>query len=609
MLSSTLSPGSRMNRLLYMLSTILLIFSACIPGGIAAVLQDPSQLDTTRVYDFIIAGGGAAGSVLANRLSEDSKYNVLLVEAGSSDYDNLNIQIPQFAGKLGRTVFDWNFTTTPQPGLNNRSIPFQRGHVLGGSTCVNFMASTRGSRDDWDRFANITNDEGWSWKSMLPYAKKLEHFVPPIDGRNIDPEIDWDAHGQHGPLHASVSGYHVSTDNRVMQATRELHAEFPFNRDMNSGNTIGIGWTQLFIAHGQRQSAATAYLTPVLHRANLDILVNTHVTKLLVTGIDNEGPVFHGVQLSQPSSDRVYAVNAGREVIVSTGAVKTPQLLMLSGIGDRAELAGFDIDTLVHAPGVGKNLQDQPLVTLSWSVSSSHTLDILRQPAFAAAQLALWKANRTGALGLPLGNQNGWFRLPLNASTVDPSAGPTSGHWEAILGDSFVDLTGLPSPNGSFFSIITAAVSPASRGTISLTSPNPFDAPTIDPRFLSSAFDLLTLRESVKAMRRFMRARAWDGWIVDEFGELKGARTDEEIERYVQRTAITINHICGTAAMGGKDTGVLNADLSVKGVVGLRVVDASAFPFIPAAHTGMPTYMLAERAADLIRGFYAARKR
>ncbi|KAI0339469.1 aryl-alcohol oxidase-like protein [Trametopsis cervina] len=579
--------------------TVFLGFFALVFECLGTLLQNPSQLDPMRTYDFIIAGGGTAGCVLANRLSEDGQYNVLLVEAGSSDYNNLNIQIPQFAGKLGGTVFDWNFTTTPQPGLNNRSIAFQRGHVLGGSASVNYMALTRGSRDDWDRFANVTNDEGWSWKSMLPYAKKLEHFVSPIDGRNINNEVDWSVHGRHGPLHASVPGYHVSTDDRVLQATRELSSEFPFNRDINSGDTIGIGVIQ--IANGQRQSAATSYLAPVLHRANLDVLVNTHVTKLLATGTDHGLAVFRSVQLGQPGSGKIYVVNASREVIVSTGAAKTPQLLMLSGIGNHAELARFDIDTLVHAPGVGKNLQDPPFVASSFTVASSHTLDALRQPAFAAAQLVLWKTNRTGVLGLPSANQYGWFRLPLSANVEDPSAGPTSAHWEITLSDSFTGP--IPPPNGSFLTVGTAVVSPTSRGTISLASTNPFDAPSIDPRFLSSAFDVFTMREAVKAMRRFVHAHTWDGWVVDEFGELKEARTDREIEAYVGRNAVTINHVCGTVAMGVQ--GPLNADLSVKGTVGLRVVDASAFPFIPAAHTQAPTYMLAERAADLIRGFYA----
>ncbi|KAI0687613.1 alcohol oxidase [Cytidiella melzeri] len=592
------------------------VLSACfVYAARGTILQDPSQLTPHKTYDYIIAGAGAAGSVLASRLSENSNVSVLLIEAGSSDYKNIDIEVPHFASLLPNTKFDWNFTTAPQPGLNGRSISYQRGHVLGGSTSVNYMVFTRGSKDDWDRFAHVTNDEGWSWDSILPYAKKMEHFVPPIDGRNISDEVELSVHGTNGPLKSSVPGERVSTDSRVLNTTTEL-SEFPFNRDQNSGSTIGIGWTQSSIADGVRQSAALAYLDPIMARHNLDIVVNTQVTKLLQTGTSGGLPVFRGVHLSQTGSSegKVYTLQATREVIVSTGAVKTPQLLMLSGIGDIGELSKFKIKTIVNLPDVGKNLQDQPLITSSFTVNSTNTLDSLSfDPTFAAQQLALWNHNHTGELGMIAGSQIGWLRLPENSSifrtTHDPSAGPTSAHFELILYDGLLAFNPPFPTSGNFFTATTVVISPSSRGTISLNSTDPFDAPVIQPAFLSTGFDIFTMRESIKAARRFAAAPAWKDWIVAEFGALSQAQTDAEIDQYVRNNAVTIDHVTCTAAMGktgsmGAGTGVLNSDLTVKGTVGLRVVDASAFPYVPAAHTQVPTYILAERAADLIKGLH-----
>ncbi|KAI0341273.1 aryl-alcohol oxidase-like protein [Trametopsis cervina] len=588
-------------------SAVFLCVSA--PVVLSALLQDPSQLPSKKVYDYIIVGAGAGGSVIAHRLTETSSVNVLLIEAGGSDYKNINIEVPQFVSRLAFSQFDWNFTTVPQPGLNGRSVFFERGHVLGGSTSINFMASYRGSKDDWNRFAKVTGDQGWSWNSILPYAKKLENFVEPLDGRDISKEVDLSVHGRSGPVETSVTMYGVSTDSRVINTTQQLSAEFPFNLEPNGGNTIGISWSQFTLANGERRSAALSYLDPILNRSNLDILVNTHVTKLVQTGTSGGLPVVRGVQLGQPGSSKTYSLTASHEVIVSAGAVKTPQLLMLSGIGDSATLSKFGIKTLVNSPDVGKNAQDHTLVTSSWTVNSTNTLDKLNDPTFAAQQLQLWENGKTGALTLSAGSQIGWNRLPANSdlfkATPDPSAGPTSAHHEFIFTDGFIGFTGA-APQGFFFTGFTVVVSPTSRGSIAIASANPFDAPLIDNGMLNSAFDIGTMRESIKALRRFVAAPAWDDWILAEFGDFANAQTDAEIESYARNNAETINHIVGTAAMGktgskGAGSGVLNSDLTVKGTVGLRVVDASAFPFIPAAHTQVPTYMLAERAADLIK--------
>ncbi|KAI0759148.1 aryl-alcohol-oxidase from pleurotus Eryingii [Irpex lacteus] len=584
-----------------------IVLSLLCPVALGALWQSPSQLPQ-KTYDYIIVGGGAGGSVLASRLSESSGVNVLLIEAGSSDYKNINIEVPQFVGRLGGSQFDWNFTTTAQSGLNGRSIGFERGHVLGGSTAVNFMAYCRGSKDDWNRWAQVTGDQGWSWNSIINYAKKSENFVEPIDGRDVSGEVIQSSHGHSGPLRTSVPMYPVSTDSRVLNTTAQLPAEFPFNQDYNSvsGNTLGVGWAQFTIADGQRVSAATSYLEPVLGRSNLDVLVNTHVTKLLQTGTQGGKPVIRGVQFSQPGSSQTYHLTATHEVLVAAGAVKTPQLLLLSGIGDSATLNKFGIKQIVNAPAVGKNLQDHPLVTSSYTVNSTNTLDrLVFDPTFAAQQLQQWQSGHTGELGLPAANQIAWNRLPSSSdlfkTAKDPSAGPTSAHHEFIITDAYLGFTGAFPSGGNYLTFFTVVVSPASRGSITIQSTNPFDAPVIDVGFFNSEFDVQTMRESIKAVRRFTATPAWKDWIIAEYGDFANAKTDAEIEAYARASVETINHASGTAAMGT----VLNSDLTVKGTVGLRVVDASAFPFIPAAHTQAPVYILAERAADLIKSVNA----
>ncbi|KAE9387132.1 alcohol oxidase [Gymnopus androsaceus JB14] len=540
----------------------LLALSSLVSLASGTLYESVEQLPTRNVsdyYDFIVVGGGAGGSAVANRLTEDPSTKVLLLEAGSSDFDNLDIEVPSFAPRLTGTQFDWNFTTLNQAGLNGRSIDYARGFVLGGSTAINIMAYCRGSKDDWDRWAKVTGDEGWSWESMQPYMRKIENPTPPADHRNTTGEFNPSIHGVG---------------------------------DYNSGDTIGIGWTQATISNGQRVNAATAYLVPVMSRSNLDIVVNTQATKILKTGSEDGKAVFRAVQFTDSVNGPLYTLNASKEVILSAGAIKTPHLL----------------------PDVGQNLQDHPLTTISWTVNSTNTLDNGRTNAtFAAELLQQWNDTRTGDLTLGPGNQLGWLRLPDNATifrnTTDPSAGPTSAHYEYIATDSFVSFSEAFPSTGNFFTMFSNLVSPSSRGNISLNSTSPFAHPLIQPNMLSTEFDIFTMREAIKAVRRFMAAQAWSGWILEETSPSSAAQTDAEIEAYIRDTCFTVNHVTCTVPMGkdgeaSSGSGALNSDLTVKGTVGLRVVDASAFPFIPAAHTQVPTYILAERASDIIKGVY-----
>ncbi|KAI0260754.1 aryl-alcohol oxidase-like protein [Gloeopeniophorella convolvens] len=586
----------------------LLSLSLSFGCSLGALFTDPSQLPQGKTYDYIVVGSGAGGGVIGSRLSELSGVNVLIIEAGINVDGVLETEIPFLGPNLIGTSFDWNFTTTPQAGLNGRSIAYARGHALGGSTSINFLVYTRGSEDDWDRFASTTGDKGWSWSALQPYIKKMEKLVAPADNHNTQGQINPSIHGTSGPVDVSLPGFGLPTDSRVIAATGDLGSQFPFNEDMNSGNTIGVGWVQYTIGGGQRASSYTSYIKPALGRPNFDVLINTQVTKIIQTGTSSGKPVFRGVQFATSASAPRFSLNATTEVILSAGAVQTPQLLLLSGIGDSGALSKLGIKTIVNNANVGENLQDHVLLSSPFTVNSTQTFDLIFQnPDVANSLVSQWTSSHTGELVLGPANQLGWFRLPSSAIPSDPSAGPTSGHYEFIFTNGFVSFAVPSPPTGNYFSLFTNVVSPASRGTVTLKSSNPFDAPLVDPGLLSSPTDIAIMREAIKAGKTFMADKAWNGWILEPFGDFANAVTDAQIEAYARQFSTTVWHPSGSAAAGQTNGGgVLNPDLTVKGTVGLRVVDASAFPFVPAAHTQAPTYILAERAADLIK---AARQR
>ncbi|KAI0311429.1 alcohol oxidase [Amylostereum chailletii] len=596
-----------------MLVILLLCVLVAASSARGALFQQPTEDILNKAYDFIVVGAGAAGSVMASRLSEDAGTSVLLIEAGGrlvvsrSDFTNQNILVPGFSATLSNSQFDWNFTTTTQTGLNNRSIKYPRGHVLGGSTAINQMEYCRGTKDDFDRWANITGDDGWSWEKLQPFMLKVQRMTLPADQHDTSGQFNPAIHGSTGPVATSVEGFSLGIDARGLHTTSQLPGRFPFNLDYNSGDTIGISWTQSTIENGHRVTAASAYLAPALNRSNLDILVNTQVTKVLPVSIEIDGPVMRRIQFAQSANGTAYTLNATKEIILSAGAVKSPHILMLSGIGDAAYLSSMGTEPLVNLTGVGQNLQDHVFLASTWTVNSTTTLDNLKQNAtLAAAALDLWKINGTGPLGLSPANQFGWLRVPANASTFeeapDPSAGPTSAHFELILSDNFVSKAMPPPSEGHFFSMLTNLISPASRGNITLSSLSPFDPPLIDPNLLNDPRDLSIMVHALAAARAFVAAPAWDGYILSEFGAFANATTRDGVEAYVRANADTVDHVVGTAAMGRGAEAVLDARLRVRGTVGLRVVDASAFPFIISGHTQGPTYMLAERAADIVRG-------
>ncbi|EJF63363.1 alcohol oxidase [Dichomitus squalens LYAD-421 SS1] len=584
-----------------------LVLAFSVASVLAALHQGPTAEVLNKDYDFVVVGAGAGGGVMASRLTEDPLTRVLLIEAGGSDFENLNISVPGRSSTLPMSAFDWNFTTMAQPGLNNRPVGYPRGFVLGGSTALNQMVFSRGTKDDYDRWANVTGDDGWSFKNLLPFIFAVDRMTAPVDHHNTIGQFNPAIH-KNGVVPISVEGFPLEINSRVIDTTRELAEQFPFNLDYNSGNTIGFGWTQNTIHDGHRVTSASSYLAQAINRPNLDVVVNTRVTKVVSVGREQGKPVFRGVEIAQSADGPVHTLKAKKEVILSAGSLKTPHILMLSGIGDAAHLTALGIKPVVNLPAVGQNLQDHVFLGNSWVANSTNTLDDLhRNSTLAAEALALWKINGTGPLGLGAASQFGWLRVP-NATgffrslgVEDPSAGETSAHFEQIPTNAFVSKT-VPLPaEGHFFSIITAVVSPTARGNVTLNSTNPFDAPLINPNLLGSPVDVAIMREAVKAARAFVTAPTWSDYIVSEFGVFANATTDDELEVYIRKNSDTVDHPVGTVAMGQGTNAPLDSQLRVKGTVGLRVVDASAFPFIPSGHTQGPTYILAERAAHLVR--------
>ncbi|KAM6491309.1 aryl-alcohol oxidase-like protein [Amanita muscaria] len=579
-------------------------------ASLAAIYTNPSSA-LNNTYDFIIVGAGTAGGVVATRLSENSLVRVLVIEAGPADTgsDSYLIQTPFLGGQAAGTRFDWNYTVVNQAGLDNRNFAFPRGHVIGGSSAINNEVYFRGSSEDFDLFAEISGDNGWSWSNMQPYIYKNERHVPAWNNQSDVGKYNSSVHG-YGPLLSSLPVNNSILDSVVINSSQQLYQQYPFNLDFNSGHGLGIGWVQNTVGNSARSDSATAFLTPAAtSRPNLDVLLQTQVISLIQTA----PATFKGVQISQGPSYPKFTLTAQKEVILSAGAVGTPQILQLSGIGQKSYLKSLGITPVVNLPDVGQNLQDQPIVMIQYSVNGSTLNPFLNDPAAFGAALAQYTATKTGTMASScLINTIGFLRIPKNDSIwmsfSDPAVGPNSPHYVIAFLNAYGANPGqaLHMP-GDWTTVATTLQSPTSRGSINIISSSPFVYPSINPAYLSTSSDIGFYREAIKYMSLFLTANPWKGFLLQPHPDAANLTDDTAIESYLRKFATTIKHPVGTAIISNSSSsvGVVGSDLTVKNTHGLRIVDASV---IPRAVSGFPqarVYLIAERASDLIKAKYS----
>lgn len=530
-------------------------------------------------FDFIVVGAGSAGCVLANRLTENGKYTVLLLEAGGSD-NHPWILMPIGYGKaFYRSSINWMYMTEPNPGLDDRVSYWPRGKVMGGSSSINAMVYVRGQKSDFDGWRDMGNP-GWGWDGVLPYFRKMETNDSGADAYR----------GGDGPLHVStVASDHHPLCQTFIEAGSQL--QLPHNRDFNGASLEGLGSYQITMKNGMRMSASRAYIRPAARRPNLSIEKKAHVTKVLF-----EGKRACGVRFVQSGQEK--SVSARREVILAAGAINSPQLLQLSGIGPAELLNSKGIDVLHAAEGVGRNLQDHLCIDYLFR-SKVPTLNNQLYPWWGKLLQGMrYVLTRGGPLSLSL-NQAGGFvrsRPELDDPNIQLFFSPVS-YTKAPPGKRPL-MNPDPFPG---FLLSGQPTRPTSRGYLAIRSADPFAAPEIHPNYLATDQDLQELLETSKLLRRFSDTPALASVIDAEIAPGPDVRTDEELMADIRARASTVFHPVGTCRMGpDRQVDVVDARLRVHGLEGIRIADASIFPTLTSGNTNAPAIMVGEKAADLI---------
>jgi choline dehydrogenase len=536
--------------------------------------------ETADTFDYVIVGAGAAGSILANRLTEDPAVTVCLLEAGPSDWHPF-LHIPAgFIKVLFNPALTWQFSSEPTDNTHGRRVPIPQGRTLGGSTSINGLAYNRGQPADFDAWADAGN-RGWAYADVLPYFKRSERKIGGGNDR---------FHGRTGEQAVTdMDWFHPISEAFIAGA-----AEFgiPRNADYNGESQIGVGYYQRTILNGWRQSSATSFLRPAKKRKNLEIRTNAHATSVLF-----EGRRARGVRYAHRGSrDAVRAVLARRELILSSGAVNTPKLLQLSGVGPSALLQSLGVNPVHHLPGVGENLRDHYSVRMVAKVRDSITMNELSRGARLGGQIARWMAGRPNILALSPSLVHWFWKSSdgLNAPDLQGVFTPAS-YREGYIG-VLDDYPGM-----------TCGVwqhRPQSTGYVHARSGDPFEDPIVQPSYLESEYDQEVLVRGMRIGRRLLQTPQLAQYFSAETMPGKDVVTDGELLDYARRVGASCYHVMGTARMGPATdpSCVVDDGLRVHGIAGLRIVDASIMPNMPSANLCAATMMIAEKAADLIRG-------